>query len=130
MLGKVTPSTVQVPSVLQPKSRPAMLTPAYVVFPLEVVVAVAVDVAEAAELATTAILEALRVDEAGIGDPVATPMAVEDGRTVDVAAGADESPEREDTAAVAAVKAELSVVLFVQGMVVKSGCSTAKKSKD
>lgn len=65
--------------------------------------AVAVDVAEAAELATT-------------GVPVAIPMAVEDW-TVEVAAGAEESPERADTAAVAAVKAELSVDLFAQGIV-------------
>lgn len=81
--------------------------------PVELVVAVAVDEAEAAATATP---EALRVDDAaGIGDPVAIPMAVEDW-TVEVATGAEESPERADTAAVAAVKAELSVDLFAQGM--------------
>lgn len=87
--------------------------------PVELVVAVAVDEAEAAALATTATPEALRVDDAaGIGDAVAIPMAVEDW-TVEVATGAEESPERADTAAVAAVKAELSVDLFAQGMMKK-----------
>lgn len=78
----------------------------------------AVDEAPAAELATTATPEAaLRVDDAaGTGDPVAIATAVEDW-TVEVATGAEESPERADTAAVAAVKAELSVDLFAQGMI-------------
>lgn len=90
--------------------------------PVELVVAVAVDEAPAAELATTATPEALRVDDddaaaaaAGIGDPVAIATAVEDW-TVEVATGAEERPERADTAAVAAVKAELSVDRFAQGM--------------
>lgn len=92
---------------------------------------VAVDVAEAAELeelATAAILEALTVDEAGTGDPVATAMEVEE-RAVDVAAGADEYPEIADTAAVAAVKAELRVDFFTQG-ILRSGCATANECKD
>lgn len=98
--------------------------------PVELV-AVAVEEAEAAELATelatTATLEALRKDEAETGVPVATPIAVEEGRTVDVAAGADDSPERADTAAVAAVKAELSVDRLAQGILVRNGCSRARK---
>lgn len=102
-MGSVMPSTVHVPSVPHPKSKPAMLTPAYVVLPL---VLAAMAVAEAEETAEDAVAD----EKIGTADEVARESTPVD------ASGATVLELRAERVAVAAVKAELILDFRRQGI--------------
>lgn len=102
MVGNVAPDTVHVPSVEQPKSRPAIFTPAYVVFPPVLPVVV------------------VEFETGALAVPLAAATATE--LTVDVALEMLVDPDdRADNVAVAAVRADEMADFLAQGILGKGG---------
>lgn len=118
-------------TVPQPKSRPAIDTPAYVVLPLLVEVAVpvldglaaaellaaeGVPVADTMGVADTGEAVAIAADVAATGEPEATAIDVEASEVSETTVAIGVEEDRMEDRVVAAVKAALRVDFFTQGI--------------